>query len=225
MNITWDLSNKCNLCCKHCAAFYDMRENATLNKTEMLQIAENLAKIADSIVLVGGEPLLCPWIDDITKILYENDVQIDIISNGQLICGNIENIIRNRIARIMVSVDGLQEFNDEVRGKGSWNKAISFIKKIVDIQSDSPNLTIGIETVLTKKSIHGMEKFVETMYKIGVQYFVFSPLLAVGKASENIDELMLDDNRLLDTYISLAQISVKQNIQMEFNTEIGRAHV
>ncbi len=131
----------CNLKCRHCYLscnptnktrnFLNLeRIKKTINETEIKDLEE--------IYLTGGEPLLHRDINNIIRycIKYAN---VNIITNGTLINDKKARFLRqieidNDYEIIFrISLEHYQEQkNDEVRGRGSYRKALSGIKSLVN---------------------------------------------------------------------------------------------
>ena len=81
------------------------------------------------IYLSGGEPLLHPQFEAILSFAYKYFDRINILSNGILIKDKIEFISNYRLkAGVQISIDGNEEINDSIRGKGHFKKAVEALK-------------------------------------------------------------------------------------------------
>lgn len=218
MNIIWDISNKCNLQCKHCGEQEFMKNSEKIERKDILNIAENLSQIANNVTLLGGEPLLVPNINEVCNIFIKNEVGVDLITNGQIYNQSIENMLKmENVGYIYVSIDGIEEDNDEVRGRGSWNKAIEFLQKIVMLKSISK--TIGVTAVLTKKSIRHLKEFMEYFNEFGIDIISFSLLDITGNAVAFKDELLLDDLTILESLELI--LSLKNRVSYKIVIDSG----
>lgn len=98
--ISINLTNRCNLGCKYCIAespYNQIYDNITLSNINFIvyMINKYLSDLKIFILLVGGEPLLHPYINNILDTLrnnIKNLVYIYICTNGTL---PIEKIIKN----------------------------------------------------------------------------------------------------------------------------------
>ena len=131
----------CNLKCRHCY----LSCNST-NKTKSFLNLDKIRKAIDmtnkkdleEIYLTGGEPLLHRDINNIIRhcIKYTN---VNIITNGTLINDKKARFLRqieidsDYEIIFRISLDHYKEHkNDEIRGRGSYRKALSGIRSLVN---------------------------------------------------------------------------------------------
>jgi MoaA/NifB/PqqE/SkfB family radical SAM enzyme len=91
--LIWNLTNRCNLYCKHCYSSANQETEGELSLEEIESIAEDLAREdVRFAILSGGEPLLRKDIYDISRILKDRGIKTYLSTNGLLI--NRENVKR-----------------------------------------------------------------------------------------------------------------------------------
>ena len=158
MNLTLSVTYKCNSRCKTCNVYERNVEEFTFE--EWQKVFKKIGKAPFWVTISGGEPFLRKDLPDIIKSLYDicRPSIINIPTNGLL---NIkipetvkeitEHCKKSQIV-INVSIDDIDEKNDEIRGiKGSYEKAVSTFTslKFLNIQ----NLSVGIHTVISKFNV------------------------------------------------------------------------
>ena len=172
MNITIDVTSKCNLRCKHCRVNeigYDM----TLDEIE-----EVLNKLTDfkprGVFISGGEPLIR---DDIVEIVKKSKklAPVTILNTNSLLLteNKLKELIDSGLNYIQVSVDGIEEQHDYIRGKGTYKKTIEKMKLINEY---SDQIKLHISSVVSQKNIDYMEEFARQILeieKINVQILGF----------------------------------------------------
>lgn len=190
-HLQWHLTNACNLRCHHC---YDWKLPITpMTFDQMLHTIDNfvgfLKKIdADGeISLTGGEPMLFEKLPDLIRYIKEQDVFIAlyVLSNG-IICPSdtfIEFLKEHRVG-IQISIDGMQDIHDDIRGVGSYAKSIATIKKLL-----AYGINTSVHYVIMKKNATDVLSFINTMEDLGVQRVHFSNLVPIGPGAQ---EEMLD---------------------------------
>jgi selenobiotic family peptide radical SAM maturase len=86
--------------------------------------------VQPQISLSGGNPLLYPRFYELYQAAADHGLLTAILGNAT----NRENIERimsiQRPAYYQVSLEGLEEHNDEMRGKGNFNRTIDFLKML-----------------------------------------------------------------------------------------------
>jgi len=119
-----DITNRCNLRCKHCYWWKGYEEGEELSADEWRTvIRENFIKNhIFHVALTGGEPLLRP---DVIKVFAEElPHKIFIVTNGTIPLVNFSNT-----GGYYVSVDGPEEIHDWIRGKGVYAKVKQNVKE------------------------------------------------------------------------------------------------
>ena len=172
INITIDVTSKCNLRCKHCRVNeigYDM----TLDEIE-----EVFNKLTDfkprGVFISGGEPLIR---DDIVEIVKKSKklAPVTILNTNSLLLteNKLKELIDSGLNYIQVSVDGIEEQHDYIRGKGTYKKTIEKMKLINEY---SDQIKLHISSVVSQKNIDYMEEFARQILeieKINVQILGF----------------------------------------------------
>ena len=149
------ITDACQLQCLHCYNQNHIRENKymsfdvfktiyhehnTLVKYFIHNKEENL--FTTHISLLGGEPLLHPELYKIIDFINNNGDSINIETNGLIYDENvIKSLKNNKDNTVQISVDGLEEKHDFIRGKGTFKKTLENIKKY---KEDGINIRVGI---------------------------------------------------------------------------------
>lgn len=118
----------CNFHCKHCFVKKNAKELFIGN---IKLIADKLAdyskknNIKIRVNLAGGEPLLSRWIQHIIDCLYNNGLEVSLITNGYYL--NYPFILKNRfrLSMIGISVDSLLEETNCQIGRHCQGKTLN----------------------------------------------------------------------------------------------------
>jgi len=122
--VTFNVTDTCNLRCKYCYLSYHSRKKSELSTAKWIEIINNLAKLGTvKINLSGGEPLLRKGIGDIITAVLENNIDCYVNTNGILVSKKID-VLRN-ISCLVVSLDGSERVNDSMRGKNSYKHVVN----------------------------------------------------------------------------------------------------
>ena len=175
------LTNACNLRCTYCYANIDNRfdnnPHEGFTKEEVFKIIDEFYSMgARMVFLLGGEPLVHNNIGDIVKYITKKGMHLDILTNGTLVEKKIEEI--KTAHNICFSLDGDEEFNDSLRGKGVFNKALSGI----DICKKN-NVGARVHAVMTKGSLKQL-KFLANLCKQKKIILTYSPPNYLGNSEE-----------------------------------------
>ncbi len=147
-----DVTDNCNLRCKHCYHFHGKDDF----KTQELSIAlweKRFNKLYMSgiraILLVGGEPALRI---DVLMLADRIFPYVYVITNGTI------KIPKEFNHRLYVSIDGNQETNDSIRGAGVFSKVI---------KNYSGDKRVIINMTLTRDNYKELEDVTKTAKKNG----------------------------------------------------------
>jgi MoaA/NifB/PqqE/SkfB family radical SAM enzyme len=164
-----NITNRCTLRCKHCFVFREGNPNIP-QKNEMpakIMIKE-IKKYKRrhgiySMVWMGGEPLLRKDVLRLGVKLFPRNV---ITTNGTLPLINL-----GAKTKWVISLDGPEEMNDEIRGNGSFQKVINTLNNLEDdFKGD-----LQCQCVVTKKNERVFDELVDFVMKnTPIRGFIFS---------------------------------------------------
>ncbi len=163
----WSVTHRCNLRCKHCyVPPNSMRDE--LSFEEACSVIDHLYEAKNFVVgFSGGEALLREDIFDLIKYVSTKKMSVALASNGTLITPQVAEKLKEAGAGyIQISIDGLEEIHDHVRGKGMFKKALAGIKNCLNA-----GLYVSIDVVVTKLNRHQIRQLIELAKRLGVQKF------------------------------------------------------
>lgn len=182
-HVYFSLTNRCNLRCKMCdiprtAARIEDELPTSKVKDIVLQI-KNMG--IEHLILSGGEPLLRNDILEVAESAVSCGIRmVDIISNGMLFDDDIiEPLIKLPLNHITISLDGLEDTNDQIRGKGVFRKSEDCINKLSYYKSKYNSFlpTVGINFTIMNKNIDDILPMIEFARTKGCNIIVFQPVL------------------------------------------------
>jgi MoaA/NifB/PqqE/SkfB family radical SAM enzyme len=146
-----------------------------LSTEEMKNVLRQLRDFGiDQLIILGGEPLLRP---DIGVIVKEASLLkfriILLVTNGILLEEKAKELLESGITHITVSVDGIGDTHDSIRGiKGMFDKAIKGIKTVQKLEKEMNRhvyVTI-ISMLLMKRNVDEIPKLVELSHDLHIQW-------------------------------------------------------
>ncbi len=208
IQIDFELTQKCNLECKHC--FVDGNTSFSENT---FNIIKKLCKEGVLVFeLIGGEPLMVKEIFSIINYLKKQNKIVSICTNGTLITKDIaKRLSENPPDKIFVSLDGSKEINDKIRGKGSFNKTLSGIKNLNEF-----GITPSISFCINKLNINSIEKLVFEIKRLKIKslFFIFGEPTK-KKSSFNNNFFKHSDRELVASRIKQMKIPLKYIMHFE----------
>lgn len=200
----FEITNHCNLACKHCCYAVDYNNKAeALNTKEVEDILLKIISVnPKTIVLTGGEAMNREDFFEILDFLKENySGKIGLMTNGTYI--NEKNVekLSSSLGNIDISIDGVDEEScSQIRGKGVFKKVI----KAVKLCKKAGLNEISLSMVITKINRHLVPEFNKLNNELGTV-----PILRVfqvaGSGEVNKD-IFLDDE-----YRSMYSVPEKEN--------------
>jgi radical SAM protein with 4Fe4S-binding SPASM domain len=179
--LSWSLTNRCNLHCRHCAPFDIHKDLVELDEAKIRNVVGDIIEMGvSSVSLSGGEVLLHPAWHETATMLAKAGVCVSLITNGTLIDGlTAEKIKGAGISRVAVSIDGL-EGNDAIRGEGHYQKAALGVQKLKSV-----SLFVSIVTTVHALNVHMLEAMRQAFTGLGADLWGLKPLLPHGEARRN----------------------------------------
>ncbi len=169
-----NVTNRCTLRCVHCFVYREGNPNERPRHLDEEMDAETMLRTLSvlrdkheihTMVWMGGEPLLRK--DVLTRgvpLFPENTI----VTNG-----TIDLIDLGRVVYV-VSLDGPEEKNDSIRGRGSFKRVLRTLERVPgDFQP-----TVQIQCVVNKQNESHLEGFLESMMKTkaeGLTYTFYIP--------------------------------------------------
>jgi selenobiotic family peptide radical SAM maturase len=134
--LQWHLTQACDLHCRHC---YDRSERAAVSLGDALRLLADLdgfcraRRVAGAVSFSGGNPLLHPHFLEIYGAAAERGFALSILGNPAP-RERIEELVAVRPPRFFqVSLEGLPEHNDWVRGAGHFARTEAFLRLLRDL--------------------------------------------------------------------------------------------
>lgn len=157
-----DITNRCNLHCKHCYWWKNHKNEDELTVDEWREVIKNNF-VKNNIVitaLTGGEPLLRP---DVIELFNEmlGEGRFTIITNGTLPLKDFGE------TSYFVSIDGTKEIHNKIRGQKIYSK----IKKNVENYSGNVHLNMTINSLNCDSIEDVFEEWKDIMNLINFQFY------------------------------------------------------
>ena len=150
------LDNICNLTCDGCwdefSSSWAKKNNAVITVRSSKEITE-LPTSINKVLFLGGEPLMTTRHIKLLKIANRADLDVTYNTNGTFLLDNETIRLLNECKRVsfIVSIDGYDKLNDQVRSGSNW---LSILKFIDQVNSLKYNLTV--HTVIHKNNCFGL---------------------------------------------------------------------
>lgn len=156
--VSFLVTSRCPLRCRHCFNHVRTGPGAApdLDLAEVDALGASLGPIALGL-LCGGEPFAREDLSELAGLLRRRCSMplAGIATNGQLgssVLRQVEAICRGAPASALVlsiSIDGFRETHDALRGKGTFDRAVSCLAACRELARNLPGLFVGTATVVS----------------------------------------------------------------------------
>jgi radical S-adenosyl methionine domain-containing protein 2 len=197
-SVNFHLWEPCNMRCKFCfATFQDVKKTILpkghLPKEQAIQLVKELAKFGfDKITFAGGEPTLCPWLNELIYTAKEAGLTTMIVTNGTRLTDAFLQQNKGSLDWIALSVDSListtnLELGRAIAGKreislNDYNHLVDKIKQY--------GFGLKINTVVNKHNFK--EDFSEFIaYAEPKRWKILQVMPVTGQNDEKIDDLLI----------------------------------
>ena len=173
LRIIAEITNRCNLRCKHCCTS-STSKGEDLDYSKLIEIVDSYN--TSEIYITGGEPFLYRDLPLLLKELKKRDIFISLATNGTL--NPFYNNLRF-LDRIQVSVDGLPEDHNQLRGD-TFNTIVKFAQKIRKFVNLRISFTIWKEKMKNDKYLWRYFEMIKR--KFNPNEVIVNVVLPVGRA-------------------------------------------
>jgi selenobiotic family peptide radical SAM maturase len=130
-SLQWHITQVCDLHCKHC---YDRTDRSPLAFDQAVRVLDDLRRfcrdrnVRGAVSFTGGNPLLHPRFIDIYRAAAERGFGTAILGNPAS-RERVEEIVAVQMPSFFqVSLEGLREHNDSIRGAGHFDRIMVFLE-------------------------------------------------------------------------------------------------
>lgn len=191
--LQWHITHKCNLRCKHC---YQEEYCSDLTKEQCERIFRDYQLFIKEhnykghINFTGGEPFLSSYFFDLLDLCENSIITFGILTNGTLIDKNIAARLSGykNLRFIQVSIDGIKETHDSIRGDATYDKAFNAIKFL-----KKSRIQTMVSFTVHKENYKELKAVIRAVRRHGVDRFWCDRLIPIN------DDKSLNSSMILDT--------------------------
>ncbi len=173
------ITNRCNLKCKHCyIADKSFTEIPVSRIKKILQEFERLQGLR--VLITGGEPLLHGKFEEINRILPMFSVRKVLFTNGTLL--NKTLLRKLNIDEIQISIDGLKQSHDLLRGRGAFKRAMDTLKNAIDL-----NFAVSVSTMIHAENLGDFDEMKKLFKSMGIKEWNVDVPCITGRLKNHIE--------------------------------------
>jgi MoaA/NifB/PqqE/SkfB family radical SAM enzyme len=187
------LMQACNLRCPMCSMNLNNKEigqilrdypgascGPQLTLPEYKEFFDQLGCIKPDVSFAGGEPTIFRFLPELVEYLKgKYGINSGITTNGTLFTQESRSRLLRTASAITVSVDGLEQFHDSVRGVGNFSIAVDALRKLLDQKRrEGVGASISSLCCIQSGNCKDLEAIAEFLInEIGVEHLTFSFLI------------------------------------------------
>jgi len=178
--LQWHITQSCDLHCKHC---YDRSNRSTMALEDAIKVLDDLQafcrskNVMGSISFTGGNPLMYPNFRDLYREASKRNFTISILGNPASREYIEELLSIQKPSLFQLSLEGLPEHNDFIRGKEHFERVVEFLATLRDL-----NVFSMIMLTLTNTNMKDILPLAAIL-EDKVDRFHFNRLSMVGEGS------------------------------------------
>jgi radical SAM protein with 4Fe4S-binding SPASM domain len=171
------ITEKCNLRCRHCyIGEIGQRELPVPAIRRALEEFEEMQGLR--VLITGGEPLLHSKFSEINRMLQDFSIRKLLLTNGLLL--SREALRGLNVEEIQISIDGLEEAHESLRGKGTFRKTIDAIRRSIDSGYD-----VSVSTMIHPGNLKDFDELERLFTGMGVKEWTVDVPCISGRLGSN----------------------------------------
>ncbi|HEY6010312.1 MAG TPA: thio(seleno)oxazole modification radical SAM maturase SbtM, partial [Nitrospirota bacterium] len=134
--LQWHITQACDLHCKHC---YDRSDRPPISLDRAISVLDDLRafcgdrNVQGAVSFSGGNPFLHPHFTDIYRAAADRGFSLAILGNPSSRDRMEEIIAIRKPAFFQVSLEGLPEHNNAIRGAGHFERIMTFLDMLREL--------------------------------------------------------------------------------------------
>ncbi|MEV5025276.1 radical SAM protein [Paenibacillus sp. LPE1-1-1.1] len=195
------LNNGCNLRCKHCYEWNEDGFHWAMAKEDQkkeidIPLIEKLLEYTrekkSKLYLWGGEPLYYSKFPELAELLEKDQRTVTICTNAILLEQQLDSLLKiGEGLVVLVSLEGFEEENDAIRGKGTYRKVVQAVERLLELQKQGIfKGKVSVSLTMNDAMIPKLFSFMKHFEEMGVDsvYFVY-PWYISPESAADMDEL------------------------------------
>jgi radical SAM protein with 4Fe4S-binding SPASM domain len=173
-----------------------------LSTAECLRVVEELASLGNRLItLSGGEPTLRRDWPELAKAAVTRGIVVNLVTNGQTDPNKLAQSARaTGLANVAVSLDGLERTHDALRGIGTFDRATTAIRTLVDA-----GIWVDVMVTVNRWNLSELEALHEFVATLGAKRFRVQLGKPMGSQTHRRD-LTLEPRHLLELLTLLGKL-------------------
>lgn len=256
------LTNRCDLRCKHCFQWNDNGHHRDFPSCELTKHGDLDVEIIDQVLrqteetnaalyLWGGEPLIYSYWDKLIDLLSQQKRQTVICTNGMKLMERMNSLCTiSDDLTILVSIDGLNDIHNSIRGANAFEKVLKSVKKLIEMRHARVYRgKISISCVVSNNLVPQLYEFCDFWNELDIDVlFINYPWFLPPKVASKMDDVFqsefswlspvpekaswhsfdfnISQDRISDLKKAIAKIRAKKwNYKLQFHPDLDESMI
>lgn len=200
-NLSWGITGRCNLKCKHCFLSAPNAKFGELPTEECLHMIDDFAACGVTrLSITGGEPLVRSDLFELIDYMREKGITLfGISTNGFLVNKKLLDELDTRELKpqFSISYDGTNGWHDWLRGiDGSESRVLDAIQLL-----SSRGFRTGSAMTVHKKNMNEIVPSIQKLHSVGCDGFKTNKVLNLGEWISHGSDCALSYQELFEKYL------------------------
>ncbi len=217
----WECTLRCNLNCIHCGSDCKKESNIPdMPIDDFSNVLKNIATKHDPdgvmIVLTGGEPLVRKDLEECGNRIKALGYPWGMVTNGMMLTRErLDSLIKSGLRSITLSVDGLDENHNWMRGS---KKSFDAVKNALKVISERDEIVHDVVTCVNKRNLSELDEIKKLLIDSGIKAWRMFTIAPIGRAVEYSD-LHLEAHEIKQLFEYIIEQRKKDDIETSFSCE------
>jgi len=177
------VTDRCNLRCRHC--YIGMGAGQEIGLEKVVHIMDEFEEMQGlRLLLTGGEPLLYSRFDELNERLPGYEFRTILFTNGLLLTDRV--LERLNVHEIQVSIDGLRDAHDFIRGRGSYDRTMMAVDRAM-----ARGFHVSVSTMIHRANLDDFDEMERMFVRMGIREWSVDVPCPAGYLENNRDILPL----------------------------------
>jgi molybdenum cofactor biosynthesis enzyme MoaA len=156
------LNMPCNQRCIMCVPDFRHARD-TLPFEGFVAFFEQVKPYAEHITLLGGEPFMYPWLNEVLELLAKHPIAVTINTNGFMLNERFTpRLLALHELNLKWSIDAVNEHTyRKIRGRDHFGRATSNARRFAELVRDKPNIRLIPVYVVMRENVDEVLPFVD----------------------------------------------------------------
>lgn len=143
---------------------------------------EQIKPFAEHITLIGGEPLIYPWIDEVIDLLSRHRIAVTINTNGTMLDEEIsERLLSLHALHLKCSIDAVTPSTyHKIRGTNVFERVRANLVRFSAQAKDKPNINQILVYVVMRENLNEVLPFIDFAKTLSPHRVEFHPVRHVA---------------------------------------------